>query len=56
MKRSNGEINMKITGNYLKITLELFHKKPKAANHKKIMGNEENECQSNEVGFFNRIK
>ncbi|CAB4399549.1 unnamed protein product [Rhizophagus irregularis] len=43
MKKSNGEINMKITGNYPKTTLELFRTKSKAANHKKIIGNEESE-------------
>ncbi|CAB4382093.1 unnamed protein product [Rhizophagus irregularis] len=43
MKKSNGEINMRITGNYPKTTLELFRTKSKAANHKKIIGNEESE-------------
>lgn len=34
MEKSNGEINMKITENYLKTTLELFCKKSKATNYK----------------------
>ncbi|RGB24250.1 hypothetical protein C1646_676506 [Rhizophagus diaphanus] len=41
IKKSNGEINMKITGNYPKTTLELFRKKSKSPNHKKIIGAEE---------------
>ncbi|RGB39944.1 hypothetical protein C1646_753849 [Rhizophagus diaphanus] len=43
IKKSNGEINMKITGNYPKTTLELFRKKSKSPNHKKIIGAEESE-------------
>ncbi|RGB21336.1 hypothetical protein C1646_778325, partial [Rhizophagus diaphanus] len=43
MKKSNGEINMKVTGNYPKTTLELFRKKSNAANHKKIIAKEESE-------------